>query len=241
MPYQPAISFWGTLAIGVALGGIAGFLASLLANAAYAYLLRPVLEIDVDPGNPDPTTNPSQGPEVFFHARVTLSDQMVPILGPRRAPRSVLAYVTIKDINQQGIHLDSAPARWVSWPEPLRLVPVAQLGGTILQPHLDTREIARQKTFEFQVPGQKEQLDVAYKVEGQDDIYFWNNSNYRHGAQYPPHRLPKGHYEVSISLLSEGRRWTQRFRLSNEGRSWRDVRLVRFEDTAANVPPDFLP
>lgn len=214
-----------TLLVGTALGGLAGFVASLLANATYSHILRPGLVIELDPSNPDPVTRPSVGPHAFYHALVVSSSRRVPILGHLRIPRIVRAQVTIMDTARRVTHVD-APARWAGWPEPTALVPIPGAGGVAVQRFADPREIARQRSFDFEAPGQREQIDIALKIENNNEIYFWNNASYQHGATYTPHTLGLGDYYVRVTVLCEGQTKLGWFQLSNNGPSWRDVTLT---------------
>jgi hypothetical protein len=221
---------WKALTVSAISGFIFGFIASLLANAVYRYMLRPDFTIELDDSGPAPGVRPSIGPYAFFHIIVVSSSHRVPLLGTRRIPQVVKASITIQDALRNQTFI-SKPARWSGWPEPIALVPEFDSGETALIPYADTKEIARQRTFNFESPGDREQIDLVLKVEGQSQMYFWNNDNYRNGWLYEGHRLEQGDYHVRVRVECEGRAWMQRFSLSNGGTSWSDIRIVRLPTT----------
>lgn len=177
------------------------------------------LLIEEDPDDPM-IGRPSQGDLAFFHVRVTAVRRWHLIWA--RPPKGVRAFVSIG----QAIN---APARWVDWPEPLADVPVVLPNGQVqVVQYPDRAELARQRTMDFMALDLPHRVDVAVKVEGRSEIYSWNNDNYMHGTQvdvHPP--LGQGDYPVEIRLEYEGGTVRGRFRLSNQGTSWRDVRLYR--------------
>jgi len=224
---------WRAILVSVLLGAfvgvITGFIGSLLANRAYETLLSPLLEVREDPGGPAVGANPSIGPLAFFHVAVFCVPPRFRLLGPRRPARHVRADIVIWDISRRNLQVVGS-ARWAGWPEPVALVQV-QAGGVggppILAPAFDPREHARQRSFSFETSEQIEQLDLVLKVEGQDEVFFWNNDNYRYGWLYSGHRLSTGDYHVEVTLRYEGRVTGQWFLLENKGPSWRNVRIAR--------------
>jgi len=196
--------------------------------SSYNRIVRPELTIEPDPTNPDPDNRPSIGQEAFYHVLAISSDRRVLLFGARRLPKVVRASVTIMDTARKTTAIDD-PARWAGWPEPIALVPIPGRGGTVLQPHVDPKELARQRSFDFEAPGQREQIDIALKIENQPEIHFWNNTSYRHGgihSHLERHRLAPGEYDVRVTLRCAGQTWMRWFRLSNKGLSWRDVSLA---------------
>lgn len=185
------------------------------------------LLIEEDPQDPM-IGRPSQGNLAFFHVRVTAVSRSR--LFRARPPKGVRAFVFIRDATS-GQPVINADGRWVDWPEPIADAFVTMPDGQIkVVQYPDRGELNRQKTMDFAAldVGGAKRIDVAVKVEGQDEIYFWNNENYKHGGQvnvHPP--LGNGDYDVEVRLEYEGGLVRQKFRLSNRGASWRDVRLYR--------------
>ncbi len=195
----------------------------LTVNVTTARLL-----IEEDPQDPM-IGRPSQGNLAFFHVRVTAVSRSR--LFRARPPRGVRAFVTIANA-ASGQPVINAPARWVDWPEPIAEVPVVMLptGQIQLVQYPDRAELNRQRAMDFtalDIHG-AQRIDIAVKVEGQNEIFFWNNDNYRHGGQvnvHPP--LGLADYDIEVSIEYEGGPVHQRFRLSNRGPSWKDVRILR--------------
>jgi hypothetical protein len=198
----------------------------------------------IDPTNPDPLHRPSVGPHAFYHVLAVSSDRPVPLFGHRHVPKFARARVAIMDNNRQVTYID-AEARWAGWPEPTALVPVpnpsrlslpnlirsvlrlkALAPGVTLQRYVDLKELARQRTFDFETPGQQEQIDIALKIENDNNIYFWNNRSYEQGTTHPAHTLGQGDFDVRVSVGIEGSWTVAWFRLSNRGSSWRNVSLI---------------
>lgn len=215
------------------LGFVLGILASMIASLVIEELRGPAFSITTDPGNVERTRNPSIGPFAFFRAEVTPTPPLRVkgrgVLGSRRTPRSVTAYVTVTDPLRHNPTFQRVPARWPAWPAPMatQFLTDQGTGNLVRIDRFDDAEAARQRVLDFAGPRDSQPLDVFLKIEGREEIYFYNNDNYRHGMDYAAHALPYGDYHVEVIVECEGRITRQWFSLSNRGSSWRDVRFQR--------------
>ncbi len=226
------LAAWTQTIIGGIIGGLAGFLASLRANKSYHDWLAPILEMDVDKSDLAHKPTPPPGGLTYFHV-VLSAPSKVPgwrgVLGDRRIPKGVSAKVKISDSRTHTILVD-APARWVSWPRPISLVSIqsgaltAPSSSITLSAYFDEQEAARLESRDFKPSREPEQLDLVVKMEGDPNIYFWNNWSYQPSG---PQGLGPGTYDVRIMVHCEGKPWEWCFRVSNNGPSWANVGIER--------------
>lgn len=186
------------------------------------------LLIEEDPHDPM-IGRRSEGNHAFFHVRVRAVNRYRPWRA--RPPKDVRASISITDL-ASGQTVINAPARWVEWPEPMNEVPVVVLATGQIQfvEYQNREELNRQKTMDFAAIDAHgaQRIDVAVKVQGQTEIYFWNNDNYRQGRRIDAHQpLGNRDYDVEVRLEYEGGSVIEKFRLSNGGASWTDVRIYR--------------
>lgn len=81
-------------------------------------------------------------------------------------------------------------------------------------------------TEDFRPSREAEQLDLVVKVEGDQDIYFWNNWSYDPSRL---RRLGSGSYDVRFTVHCEGKPWEWCFRISNGGSSRANVVIEKIE------------
>lgn len=66
-------------------------------------------------------------------------------------------------------------------------------------------------------PGESEPLDVAVRLNDEEDAFGWNNASYQPPYwRNPAWRLPGARYRVTVTVKTQGQEWTQEFALNNE-------------------------
>lgn len=223
------LAAWIQTIIGGIFGGLAGYVASLRANRAYHDWLAPIFEMDVDASDLAPKPPPPSNSWTYFHV-ILSAPAKIPgwrgrFLGDRRVPKEVTAKVRILDAGTQTVQVDE-PARWVSWPRPISHIPVQPAPPAVaaLAPYFDEQEASRLESRDFKSTREPERLDLVVKVEGDPNLYFWNNLSY---LAFNTYTLGPGTYDVQYTIHCEGKPWVFCFRLSNDGPSWADVGIEK--------------
>lgn len=120
--------------------------------------------------------------------------------------------------------------RWPNSPEPIPLL--FEFDGkqaTIVDPSLITLE-QRKDVF----PGEVELIDVACRLDDDEDCYGWNNESYFSNPLWrnPSWRLPQNRYLINVTIVSAGEKLSKPFRLINDV----SINDFRLEDA---LPEDY--
>jgi hypothetical protein len=118
------------------------------------------------------------------------------------------------------LRLDGTPfltepmrGRWAGSPEPKVAQAVTQ-GGTV--PVLINPQELKATVDIY--PGDVEQLDVAIRVDQEQDAYGWSDETYYFPDwRNPARQLNHDRYLIKVTVTSSGRKCTNLFRIDNDG------------------------
>jgi len=113
--------------------------------------------------------------------------------------------------------------RWTDTPEP-RVVSVTSANGQVVQLLTNPQEL---KPTVDVYPGDTELLDVAVRVDGEDDCYGWNDETYYYqNWRNPNRRLGRSIFLVDVIVTSSGKKSIGHFRVANDGPALASFRLI---------------
>jgi hypothetical protein len=120
------------------------------------------------------------------------------------------ALLTFKYENGDKVYLPEMLGRWAGTPEPL--VPIV-INGKL--------ELAVSMIYArdyIDIPsGSKTTLDVALKLDGDEQCYGWNNESYtKRDFRNKDWELDRGVYIVEVRVNTNGREFNQSFKLFND-------------------------
>jgi hypothetical protein len=123
------------------------------------------------------------------------------------------ALITFHHLDGQNVFGRAMPARWSDTDQPVQIVSAAPQGQPIALVNLEKAlRVSRVDIY----PSEKELLDVAVRIDNDQDCYGWNNQAYLHQWRNPEWRIPPGRYLAKVAITSSGQTWTDVFRLIND-------------------------
>ena len=203
------------------IGGLIGFVASVLSILWYEWVRRPIVDLAV--GEP----MPAGGGRRFVHVQVSNRPQrrLLRKVIPRVPAYDCRAWVRIYPVQTGGQGHITFDGRWTSQREPGFYLPGGMLQpdpGLILVPH-------REDVF----AGEPATIDVAVKFEGDQDCFGFNNENYLVADQrLPDHRVGQGVSGVVVRIAAGDLVRVAEFHLHNPGTSLNDFALTAGAPTA---------
>jgi hypothetical protein len=124
------------------------------------------------------------------HVRVIVSGKPLP-KGMRwmmRGPASQFrAVITFHHLDGQNVFGRAMPVRWSDTDQPVHIVSATPQGQPIALANLEKALRASRVDI---YPGEKEPLDVAVRIDNDQDCYGWNNESYLHEWRNPDWRIP---------------------------------------------------
>jgi hypothetical protein len=123
--------------------------------------------------------------------------------------------ITFHHLDGQNVFGRSMEARWAGSLEPVA-IPVVNSEGKQQFQILDPRLNAESRMDVY--PGEFETLDVAVRLDDDEDCYGWNNESYLCTPAWrnPNWQLQQGRYLVSATITSSGQKCVGLFRLIND-------------------------
>ncbi len=105
--------------------------------------------------------------------------------------------------------------RWANSVEPVP-IPIVNSKGEEQFRILDPRLAAEYRMDVY--PGESEILDVAVRLDDEEDCYGWNTESYFciPAWRNPNWKLPRGRYLVRVTVTSSGQKCVGTFRLIND-------------------------
>jgi hypothetical protein len=136
--------------------------------------------------------------------------------------------ITFHHLDGQNVFGREMTVRWTGSPQPIPIQARAQ-DGTQIQ-IFDPMRLTPESRMDI-YPGEGELLDIAVRLDDDEDCYGWNNETYFCNTPWrnPDWRLPKGRYLVKVVIRSSGQRCTGTFRLVNDV-PCRDFRLEQAQE-----------
>jgi len=186
------------VAVGLVLGGVIGFVASLFATLWVEFLRRPILTFQIGE-----TADGSRGTDSwrFLHVEVLNNIKapswlrwiLLPGLPPRYAASAAQAWVSY---SQKGSEILRVEGRWSSTPEPL--TPTTQ--GALFD---SSKVLGGQRE---NIPyGGKSAVAIGLKFDGEKDCFAFNSWSYAFPKwKNPDWRLPDDRYEVRVVVTTSG-------------------------------------
>jgi hypothetical protein len=205
--------------MGTFLAIIFGTVVSLGIAIFIEYLRRPDLTLEIDP--PVDSTFASVMPATKMRSlRVKFSNKRLPgwarwmLRAPAQQCRATITFHNSD--SKQDIFDRAMEGRWASSPEPMQLQlltpegrPLPDAPPTFMMP--ESRGIVV-------YPGDSEILDIAARVDDDDNCYGWNNESYLCTPTWrnPKWQLPRGTYLVKVVVTSSGQKCVRWFSLLNQ-------------------------
>lgn len=215
MSAEPQDSGFVTTLVSFLLGGVASFVATLVAER----LKRPSLvfeiadprDLDYSKGKPRPVQKAR-----FLHLQIRNRELLI---GLRWLGRSAAMYCSgkIEFRNRSGdpVFSTSMPLRWTGTPEPVPMQ--IQIGGATGFIFDHFRHHLEQKV---DIPaGEARLLDVAAQFDSDQECYGWSNESYSSQPQWrnPGRKLDPGEYVVDVTVNHLGGRDVFSCELVNQG------------------------
>jgi hypothetical protein len=212
------------------IGAIIGTITSILTSGGVAVFVenkrRPRIKLTIEPPLDLPYDPPRHSISEMRSLNVNVRNE--PLLGSARwmirAPAlQCRATITFHHLDGQNVFGRVIGGRWASSPEPVPL-PVVGPQGQQFQ-IIDFTRLVLESWIDIH-PGRSELLNIAARVDNDDECYGWNNESYFSMPPWrnPKWKLPKGRYLVRVVVSSSGQQFTDCFRLINDV-SRRDCRL----------------
>jgi hypothetical protein len=210
---------------GFVIGGLIGFIASVLSILGYEWLRRPILDLRVE----EPA--PAGGGRRHVHVRVSNRPQarLLRRLIPRLPTSLCRAWVRIYLPQAAGgkgyITFDG---RWVNQREPGQY-----LSGGKLQPDPGLIFVPHREDI---LAGESAVLDIALKLDGDTDCYGFNNLNYMDSShRLAEHRVEQGTCRVLVRVVSGDYVRVEQFELRNTGTSLKGFSLGEVMDRRTRI------
>lgn len=214
---------------GAALGAVFGGVVSVLVTIWVEYVRSPRLVLSREDPPPDYVDPPGRPARQRRPVRVLLTNK--PLWGPRWITRlpalQCRATITFHHLDGQNIFGRAMEGRWAGSPEPTTLdgfgdilppgeapdIPHDQIRMKIVDP---MRLMLKSRIDVY--PGESELLDVAVRLDDDEQCYGWNNETYLSETPWrsPQWRLERGRYLARITVVSSGRKCVGTFRLIND-------------------------
>ncbi len=212
--------------MGSFLAVILGAVVSMGIAILIEYLRRPSLTLEID----QPVDFQASDATAMRSLRVKLSNRTLPLWArwTLRAPalQCRAAITFLSSDNRQDIFGRAMEGRWANSPEPMRLPSLSSDG----QPMPDAPpSVVLLPSFRGVVvyPGESEILDIAIRIDGDDNCYGFNNEAYLCTPIWrsPNWKLLPGAYLVKVVVTSSGQKCIRWFSLINQASARTAFRL----------------
>jgi len=180
-------------------------------------LRRPSLQLNIE--TPPLDRKYANGPakDARF-VRVKLSNRLLPgwarwmVRAPALQCRGT---ITFHHLDGQDVLGRAMVGRWASSPEPVPILAMTSQGTQIQI--FDPLRLTTESRVDV-YPGESELLDIAVRLDEEEDCYGWNNETYFCHTPWrnPLWKLPRGRYLVRVEITSSGQKCTGVFRLIND-------------------------
>jgi hypothetical protein len=194
-----------------------GAFISILVTALVEWLRKPRLSVMVE-APPFDASYPDEWPaRRARYLRVNVTNWQPPWWFrwmSRNAALHCEAEVTFLRSDGQRLFAQPMPGRWADLPEPVPMV--GEVGGqrlTLYDPNI-TKELRHIDIY----PGQPRLLDVAARLDSDQECYGWTEANYSSEPPWKNHewKLPAGLYLVKIKVNADAATTSAAFRLIND-------------------------
>ena len=134
---------------------------------------------------------------------------------------SCRAWITFHHLDGHRVFNREMYVRWSETPEPrVRFTPIED--GKV------ARLVGVQDTVDIP-PGEYTNLDVVFRVDGEDACYGWNNESYLHNWRHPSWQLDKGRFIAKVRVKTGGREFVDAFMIVNDV-PYQDFRLETIDN-----------
>jgi hypothetical protein len=203
---------WGLI------GAIIGGFVSIGTAIAVEYLRRPNLILSIEKPPCDRTYGPNAPATNVRFLRVKLFNEPLPswaewmVRAPALQCRATITFHHLDGQNHFGRSMDG---RWASTPEPVP-IPIVNLQGVHQFQILDFTRLTLESRIDV-YPGESELLDIAARLDNDDECYGWNNGQYLFMPLWrnPNWQLAHARYLVKVIIASSGQKCLGLFRLVN--------------------------
>ena len=212
------------------IGIVGGAIISILITIAIEYLRRPNLHLMIEQPPQEVTYQDNLHPARFSrYLRLHLFNKPLPKWARwmLRSPAiQCKGTITFHHLDGQNVFGRAMAVRWAGSPQPLPIEGVTEDNKRFQV--FDPTRLSLDSRIDV-YPGDQQLLDVACRLDDDEDCFGWNNESYLQPMQAdlwrtPDWRLQPGRYLVRVSISSSGQTCVRVFRLINDvGR--RDFRL----------------
>lgn len=196
---------------------VCGAIIAVLTSICVEYLRRPNLKLSIE--NPPCETKYENRPAKNMRVvRLHLFNQPLPnwirwmLRGPALQCRGT---VTFHHLDGQNVFGRTMAIRWSGSPEPVPLQAITADGGRLQI--FDPLRLTTESRIDV-YPGERELLDVAVRLDEDEDCYGWNNETYFCATPWrnANWKLSRGRYLVKVTISSSGQKCVGVFRLLND-------------------------
>ena len=194
---------------------VLGAIIAIILTVWVARLHRPSLRLSIEEPPFEITYEPGRPAAKSRYLRVLVHNEPLPWYAAwtvRAAAQQCRGEVTFHELGGAVIG-ERMPARWAGSPQPIPM-PIINNRNEIELHLLDIGRLTSESRIDV-YPGEKEQLDIAARLDDEPDCYGWNNEAYFHNWRNPKWKLPRNDYLVKVVVTSSGRKCTGCYRLLN--------------------------
>jgi hypothetical protein len=198
---------------------ISGAVIAVLVAVGVEYLRRPNLKLIIESPQVDAEYEGRPAQKARY-LRLRLFNRPLPIWARwmLRAPAlQCRGTITFHHLDGQNVFGRSMAVRWSGSPQPIPIQAVTS-DGTRIQIFDPMRLTLESRIDVYPGEGESETLDVAARLDDDEDCYGWNNETYFCATPWrnPAWKLRPGRYLVNVVIRSSGQTCTANFRLIND-------------------------
>ncbi|MGC2829419.1 MAG: hypothetical protein WB627_05565 [Candidatus Acidiferrum sp.] len=214
---------------------ISGAIIAMLVAIWVEYLRRPKLRLIVE-AHPCDMRYENRPAKEWRGVRLKLYNEPLPSWAPwmTRSPAlQCRGIISFHHLDGQNVFGRLMVARWSNSLEPVP-IPIVNADGTQSQ-ILDFGRLSPESRMDV-YPGESELLDIAVRLDDDEECYGWNNASYFCTPLWrnKEWRLPPGRYLVKVTITSSGQKCVRVFRLINDI-SRTDFRLESTTENSKNL------
>lgn len=184
---------------------------------------KPKLLLEIEKPPVDLSWDEPKPAQKLRSLRLVLRNKNLPFLFrwmSRNAALQAHGMITFHHLDGQKIFDRSMKLRWGNSPQPIpNILHIEGSRDIVISIHhadfhvsASSNETTRRDIY----PGDGEVLDVAVRLDDEDECYGWNDDSYHHNWRNPDWKIPLGRYLVKVTITSAGEKVTGVFRLIND-------------------------
>jgi hypothetical protein len=201
---------WNTI-VEIVLGAVLAIIVTILIES----LRKPKLDLSIDsPYDYEYLNHPAKKVR-FLNLKIT--NKPLPKIAAwmtRDTATQCHGQITFHHLDGQNVFGRAMQIRWSGTPEP---VPMQfRIDNKMIQV-FDPSKFSFSSRIDIN-PGESEGCGIIAKYDEEDDCFGWNNESYISDPIWrnPDWKLPRGRYDINVTIISSGEKITKSFRLIND-------------------------